>query len=137
MMNFIGMHEYNVMTNFPGDARERLVADEDGFAELTLNDNGIIRDCNEAIERISGYSLEQLLWQHVSVLLPQLAGLELMRGGEINRRLRFLAHIGHCFEMSGMNGENLAVRICLNHVETKGRHFLRITIGQAIEGGKY
>ncbi len=121
------------MARSAGDGMQKMVVDEDDFAELTLNDNGMIRDCNKAVERLFGYPPGKLLWQHVSVVLPQLAGVTLINGGEINPRLHFLAHIGHRFEMVGLGGMRCAVMIFLNIFETRGRHDVRVTLCPAPE----
>lgn len=101
---------------------------EESMAVVMLNDRGLIRDCNRACETLFGCPASRLLWRHVSVLLPQLAGIELMQCGCINPRLRFLSHIGYLFEVVGLGGVHIACKLFLNDVENAGRHYLRLII---------
>lgn len=128
MATTLGLHEALAKAKLASDNLPKVSLDDEDFVELTLSDSGMIRECSRAIERLFGYSPAKLLWQHISVLLPQLAGMALVTGGEINHRLHYLAHIGHRFEMIGMDGVCSLVRICLNDAEAMGRHCVRLTI---------
>lgn len=59
---------------------------EDSMAVLTLTDKGMIRECSVAAGRLFGCQPSQLVWQHISMLLPQLAKTVLMQGEQINPR---------------------------------------------------
>lgn len=96
--------------------------------ELTLNENGMIRECSKTCARCLGCTPGELLWQHVSVLLPQLAGIPLVLGGQINPRLRYLCHIGRQFELVGKSGVRLLSEVFFNDVESLGRHYLHLVI---------
>jgi len=100
----------------------------DDLAVLMLNDNGIIRECNQACEKLFGYLSGEILWKHISTLLPQLAGIALMSGEQINPRLHFLTHIGHHFEVIGLGGIHFASQLFINEVENLGQHYLRIIV---------
>lgn len=103
----------------------------DNQAVLVLNKNGIIHDCNQACEKLFGYLSSEIVWKHISMLLPQLAGIALMRGEQINPRLHFLTHIGHQFEVIGLGGIHFASQLFINEVENLGQHYLRIIISPA------
>lgn len=100
----------------------------DNMAVLMINDNGIIHECNRAFEKLFGYLSSDILWKHVSLLLPQLAGIALMNSGQVNPRLRFLAHIGHQFEVISLGGIHFASQLFISEVENLGEHYLRIII---------
>lgn len=106
---------------------------EDSMAVLTLTDKGMIRECNEAVERLFGCQPSKLIWQHISVLLPQLAEIVLMQGERINPRLHFLSHIGHRFKVAGADGADFASVLFLHTVESSGRCYLRVIIRPAEE----
>lgn len=107
---------------------------EDDKVVLTLNDNGTIRECNEAGSRIFGCPPSKLIWQHISTFLPQLAGVALMQGEQINPRLRFLSHIGHQFEVIGKGGARFACAIFLSEVENVGLHYVRVILSPIMGG---
>lgn len=100
----------------------------DDMAVLIVNDHGVIRECNQACEKLFGCLSSDLLWKHISALLPQLADIALMRGRQINPRLHFLTHIGHRFEVIGLGGIHFASRLFINQVENMGRHSLRLIV---------
>lgn len=106
---------------------------KDSMAVLTLTDKGMIRDCNEAVGRLFGCQPSQLIWQHISVLLPQLAEIVLMQGGQINPRLRFLSHIGHRFEVASPDGTGFSSELFFRTVESAGRRYLRVMLCPAEE----
>jgi PAS domain-containing protein len=89
-------------------------------AVLVLDDIGRIRDCDPACEAIFKWSRAELLWRHVSLLLPQLAEWELIRQGQIHPRLRFLTHIGHPFRVKAHDGEEFASELFFNVLDTRG-----------------
>lgn len=101
---------------------------EDDRAVLTLDVNGLIRNCNKAAAKLMECPTSQLVWQHVSNLLPQLADTELMQNGHINPRLRFLSRVGHRFQLAMPGGGHASGRIFFNDLENAGRHNLRLII---------
>lgn len=106
-------------------------------AMLMLNDKGMIRDCNEAAGRLFGCQPSQLVWQHISMLLPQLAETVLMQGEQINPRLRFLSRIGHRFEVATSGSAGFASELFFHSVESSGRHLLRVLIRPAEGEARY
>ncbi len=64
---------------------------------LTVNERGMICDCSEAGEKLFGYSIRDLVWQHVSKLLPELSEIQLVKNGRLNSQLGFLSRCGQPF----------------------------------------
>lgn len=96
--------------------------------EVILSENGMIQECSMACMTYLKCSPSELLWQHISVLLPQFAVMPLMQGGQINPRLRFLSHIGNQFELIGKGGVRFLSEVFFNDVEGQGRHYLHLVI---------
>lgn len=71
----------------------------EGLAILILNDDGLIQHCNQRGGELLGRQPSSLIWEPVSAVLPQLAEMTLISNDQINPRLRFLARIGHRFEV--------------------------------------
>lgn len=70
----------------------------DDFAALIMDERGMILECNCAAEKLFGYPASELIWRHVSLLLPQLEEGSLVKDGRINPRLSFMCHCGHLFQ---------------------------------------
>lgn len=66
-------------------------------AVLVLDEEGRIRDCNSSAEQLFGFSHEELLTTHISILIPQLGGSNLQHNGDINPRIKLLSRIGWLF----------------------------------------
>lgn len=90
------------------------------MAALTLDDRGMVCDCNPASEALFKYRRSELIRRHVSMLLPQLAGLELVQNGEPNPRLRFLCRIGQSYQAVTQCGESFAGQLFFNVLDNIG-----------------
>jgi len=101
---------------------------EDGMATLILDQRGMIRGCNGASEDLFGYRRAEVVWQHVSLLLPQLAGTDLVCNGQINPRLLFLSRIGGYFKAHKLNGERFASDLFFLDLSNPGSTDLRMLV---------
>ena len=118
----------NTPTELASQFGNRTEFTEDDRAVLTLDANGLIRNCNKAAAKLMKCSTSMLVWQHVSNFLPQLMDTQLMQDGHLNPRLRFLSRVGHRFALAMPNGGHIASRIFFNDLENAGRHNLRLII---------
>jgi PAS domain S-box-containing protein len=84
------------------------------LAVLTLNDQGVIRDCSSACEQVFGYPPEELAGRHVSMLLPQLPVTDLVQEGRINSRLAHLCHCAVAFQARRRDGRCFASELFIN-----------------------
>ncbi len=105
-----------------------LVGTSYGKMELVLNELGMICDWNSQFRDWLGYRRSDLVFRHISVLLPKLAEIKLMCGKQINPRLRFLFRIGHRFQLVDFGGKYFEGTLFINEMENRGRRYLRTTI---------
>lgn len=106
---------------------------QEEIAALTLNDCGLVRDCSRAGEALFKYRRSELVWRHVSLLLPQLAALELMQDGQINPRLRFLCRVGHPFQAVTQDREHFQTKLFFNRVSGTAREGMILIVRPARE----
>ncbi len=99
-----------------------------GKMELVLNEFGMICDWNSQFRNWLGYRRSDLMFRHISVLLPKLAVIKLMCGKQINPRLRFLFRIGCRFQLLSFAGKQVEGRLFINDMEHRGRRYLRTII---------
>lgn len=83
-------------------------------AMLVLDAHGMIRECNRAAEQLFKYPHNFLVWQSITLLIPDLAGITLLDGDQPNSRLRFLCRIGHQFQAVSREGDTFACDLFLN-----------------------
>ena len=107
------------------------VAAEGEAASLLLDGHGTIRDCNPAAEALFNCRCQELAGQPVSVLLPQLAGMDLLREGRPNPRLRFLCRVGHHFRAQTKDGEAFVAEIFLNLLDGRNAGSLSLLVRPA------
>lgn len=80
-------------------------------AALWLDHAGMIRDCSDSLEALTGYPSNELVSRPVSAVLPQLSQGYLFRDGQLNPMLEFLAHIGHRFQARKRCGETFEAEL--------------------------
>jgi len=78
---------------------------------LTLDERGMICDCSKAGETLFGYHRKDMVWQHVSKLLPELSKFQLVKNGQLNSQLGFLSRCGQPFLVINQLGN-----ICVNNL---------------------
>lgn len=103
-------------------------------AVLTLLENGIILNCNQAGASLLGCDSSKLAGQPISRLLPQLADLALLVDKKINPYLKSLSVVGHRYEVRAMNGTHFACELFFSEVEEFGRHCLRMVMQPIRQG---
>jgi PAS domain-containing protein len=97
-------------------------------ATLTLDDSGMIRDCNQAAGELLDCSTSELTGQPISSLFPELAKIMRVHGKRANSCLCFLSRIGHRFEVVSMSGAHFESELFFIDLENLGRYYLRVII---------
>jgi PAS domain-containing protein len=95
---------------------------------LTLHYNGMITECNKAGGKLLGCLPSELIWQHISRLLPQLKNVALMEGANLNPYLHFLSRVGYKFEVISLRGARLIARVFFCEIGSMEHRFLRVII---------
>jgi PAS domain S-box-containing protein len=108
------------------DAARSVVADD--VAVLTLDARGMILDCSRAAERLFGYRRSEMAWHHVSMLLPQLAKVDLLPDGQPNPELRFRCRVGHRFWAVAQDGATFASELYFTALSSEGHHRLLLIV---------
>jgi hypothetical protein len=101
---------------------------DDNRLVLTLHFNGMITECNKAGGKLLGCMPSELIWQHVSRLLPQLKNVALMEGSNLNPYLHFLSRVGYKFEVISLRGARLFAKVFFCEIGDMEHRFLRIIV---------
>ncbi|MDO8988757.1 MAG: hypothetical protein Q7U91_03905 [Sideroxyarcus sp.] len=104
-------------------------------AALSLDECGLIRDCSNSLESLFGFGRSDLLSRHVSVLLPQLAGVELVKEGQVDPLLKYLCRCGQLYQAQNRQGENFASNLSIVCLENKGQRVLRMIVRPSAGAG--
>ena len=103
-------------------------------AQLHVDQNGLICDCNAASEALFAYSHSELLGQPISTLLPELRDSELWVNGQPNPHLRFLCRLGRHFRAVTNGGALFSGELYLNFLDNPGHHLVSVIVRPAREG---
>jgi len=103
------------------------VSDENRLV-LTLHYNGMITECNKAGGKLLGCLPSELIWQHISRLLPQLKNVALMEGSNLNPYLHFLSRVGYKFDVISLRGARFIARVFFCEIGSMEHRFLRVII---------
>lgn len=102
--------------------------EDDNRLVLTLHLNGMITECNKAGGRLLDCLPSELVWRHISQLLPQLKNVALMQGQNLSPHLRFLSRIGYQFEVISLKGAHLLGKAFFCEIGSMEHRFLRVII---------
>jgi PAS domain S-box-containing protein len=100
----------------------------DDVAVLTLDARGMILDCSRAAERLFGYRRSEMAWHHISMLLPQLARVDLLPDGQPNPELRFRCRIGRSFRAVPQHGATFASELYFTALSSEGHSRLLLIV---------
>lgn len=101
---------------------------DDDRLVLTLHYSGMISECNKAGGKLLGCRPSELIWQHISKLLPQLKNIALLQDQDLNPYLRFLSRVGYKFEVIDFKGAHLICKVFFCEIGSMGNRLLRVII---------
>jgi|GEM_PF-1645258 PAS domain S-box-containing protein len=132
-MNLVKKSNAVIETNAPSYAVVREWTDEHPAEwyeppALAMDERGMIRDCSESAERLFGYRRHDLVWQHVSMLFPQLTGVALVQEGRFNPLLNFLCRCGKPFQSRNRQGDAFSCNLNFVRLEHDGMRTLRLIV---------
>ena len=105
--------------------------DENSVLTLWLDNQGIVRDVDGPCETLFDYRRGELVARHVSMLVPELAELDLAPDGEPNATLRFHSRIGVRFQARKRCGERFLCDLFLNRSYSTESPRLRLLLRRA------
>jgi PAS domain S-box-containing protein len=95
---------------------------------LSLDERGMILDCSKSFRTLFGFRRSELVWQHVSTLFPQLAGVELIQAGQVNSLLNHLCRCGKLYQAKNRQGDTFSINLSFVRIEYKGKGILRLIV---------
>lgn len=121
-------HFNNAVQATAADRKTNYTDTVNDLAVLTLDENGMIRECNKAGADLLGCAPNKVTWLNIATFLPRLGEVALLQGERVNPYLRFLSRVGHQFELIGMSGAHFTSQLFFNEAESQGPHCLRVII---------
>jgi PAS domain S-box-containing protein len=106
----------------------RNLAERNEPPALSLDERGVIQDCSKSFETLFGFLHHDLAQQHISMLLPQLTGVELVQAGQLNPLLNYLCRCGHLFHVQNRQGDIFSINLNFVHIGYDGSRFLKMFV---------
>lgn len=100
----------------------------DDVAALMLDERGMILDCSKSAEELLGYLRSELVWRHVSLLVPHFENNTMILNGKVNPRIRYLCHCGHLFKVRDRQGQSFLSEIHLFEPQNQDRRTVRLIL---------
>jgi PAS domain S-box-containing protein len=101
---------------------------------LSLDERGMILDCSKSFRTLFGFRRSDLVWQHVSTLFPQFAGVELIQAGQANSLLSYLCRCGKRYQAKNRQGDIFPINLSFVRIEYKGKGILRLIVHPLASG---
>lgn len=95
---------------------------------LSLDERGMILECSKSFEMLFGFRYNDLVWHHVSLLFPQLMGVELVQAGQLNPLLNYLCRCGHLYQTRNRQGDSFFSRLSFVFIGYDGSQSLRMIV---------
>ena len=95
---------------------------------LSLGERGLIQDCSKSLEILFGFRRSDLVWQPVSKLFPQLAGVELVQAEQVNPLLKYLCRCGQLYHAQNRHGDSIFSNLSIVRLENFGKRSLRMIV---------
>ncbi|MFZ2161299.1 MAG: PAS domain-containing protein [Sideroxyarcus sp.] len=107
---------------------DKYLTEQNDPPALSLDEHGMIQECSKSLERLFGFSQNDLICRHFSLLFPQLTGVEIARAGQINPLLNYLCRCSHHFLTQNRQGEVFTSNLSVAHIGYDGSRLLRIVV---------
>lgn len=101
---------------------------KDNPAALMLDERGMISDCSKSLESLVGYLRSELVWRHVSLLLPQLEESVMIQNSRLNPRIAYLCHCGQMFLVRDKKGNAFPSEMRLFELNNSGQRTFRLIL---------
>jgi hypothetical protein len=95
---------------------------------LSLGERGLIKDCNKPLQLLFGFRRSDLVWQQVSKLFPQLAGVELVQAGLVNPLINYFCRCGQLYQSQTRQGDTFLSTLSIVRLEREGRRTFRMIV---------
>jgi PAS domain S-box-containing protein len=95
---------------------------------LSLDERGMIKDCNKSFERMVGFRRSELVWHHFSMVFPELKEVELFQNGQINPMLSYLSRCGQPYQTQNHLGESFPKKLNFVILDNQGKRTLRLIV---------
>jgi hypothetical protein len=104
------------------------LAERDDLPAISLDERGMILDCNKPFEVLFGFDWRDLVWHHITKVFPQLTTVEFTQAGQISPLLDYLERCSHLYQANNRDGVTFSSNLIFVRLEQEGKHLLRLIV---------
>jgi hypothetical protein len=110
------------------ERNDEYLAEQDVHPVLTLDERGMILDCNKLFEMLFGIEWHNLIWHHISRLFPQLTAQDFALAGEVYPIREYLIRCGQLHQAQDRHGVPFSCNLIFVRAAHEGKCCLRLTV---------
>jgi hypothetical protein len=95
---------------------------------LSLDERGMILDCNMQFQRRTGFEWQDLVWHHVTKVFPQLRAVDFNQAGQAYPLPDYLIRCGKLYQAQNRRGNTFLSNLIFVHHEHEGKRSLKLFV---------
>jgi hypothetical protein len=101
---------------------------------LSLDERGVITDCNKSFEMLFGVEWHELVLHHVTRVFTQLSAEDISQAGEVYPLLDYLTRCSQRYQAKNRHGETFYSNLIFVRDEREGKVLLRLMVFPSDDG---
>jgi hypothetical protein len=95
---------------------------------LTLDERGMILDCNTPFERLFDIEWRDLAWHHITRLFPELSASDFVQAGQVYPILDYLHRCAQLHQTRNRRGVSFSCKLFFAGFVDEGKYRLSLTV---------
>jgi hypothetical protein len=104
------------------------LAERDDLPAISLDERGMILDCNKPFETLFGFDWRDLVWHHITKVFPQLSTVEFTQAGQVYPLLDYLVRCSQLYQAKNRDGVTFSSNLIFVRLEHEGKRLLRLIV---------
>lgn len=100
----------------------------DHLPMLTLDERGMILDCNTPLEKLFDIEWLDLAWHHITRLFPELSASDFVQAGQVYPILDYLNRCARLYQTRNRHGVRFSCKLFFVGFMDEGKYRLRLTV---------
>ncbi|MFZ2161298.1 MAG: hypothetical protein WAW02_03690 [Sideroxyarcus sp.] len=95
---------------------------------LSLDERGMILDCNKQFEKQTGFEWHDLVWNHITRVFPQLTAVDFIQAGQTCPLPDYLIRCSQLYQAQKRDGATFLSNLIFIRHEHEGKPSLRLFV---------
>jgi len=103
-------------------------SEQNDLPALSLDERGMILDCNKQFEMRTGFKWHDLVWHHITNVFPQLTPADFIQAGQVYPLPDYLIRCGQLYQAKDRRGVTFNSNLIFVRLEHEGVRSLRLIV---------